>query len=380
MTYQKGQYGYDLEWIQKHQTVVELVGEQSRVLVAPDLQGRVMTSTAAGESGYSFGWVNHALFETEKRSEQFNAFGGEERFWLGPEGGQFSFYFDSEKKQSIANWRVPSAIDTQAWEVQEVMPEMVTLYKEFKLENYTGTEFKLAVTRRVGIILTDEIDFTLNCKLGPSVKAVAYESLNQVKNIGDVAWDKTGGLPSIWMLSMYNPSPDVVIIVPFNDGAPGSVAKTDYFGEIPADRLKLRDGYLLFKADGNYRSKLGISPARAKRFLGSYDLVNRRLTILETTINPNATDYVNSAWEEKQKDPFCGDLINAYNDGPLENGEQLGPFYELESSSEALQLKPNESHIHFQRTYHFEGNENELNEIAKNTLGVSVYDLKDAFD
>ncbi|PTN07753.1 hypothetical protein C8N47_11318 [Mangrovibacterium marinum] len=380
MTYQKGQYGYDLEWIQKHQTVVELVGESSRVLVAPDLQGRVMTSTATGESGYSFGWVNHELFASEERSEQFNAFGGEERFWLGPEGGPFAFFFDKEKAQTMANWRVPQALDTMAWEVQEVMPEMVTLYKAFKLKNYAETEFELAVTRRVGIILPDEIDFVLNCKIGPSVRTVAYESLNQVQNAGQTAWEKATGLPSIWMLSMYNPSPDVVAIVPFKDGEADAALKTDYFGEIPADRLKVRDGYLLFKADGRFRSKLGIPPSIAKRYLGSYDWINHRLTILETTINPQATDYVNSAWGEEQEKPFGGDLINAYNDGPLENGQQLGPFYELESSSEALQLKPGQSHIHIQRTYHFEGSEDDLNEIATKILGVSVYDLKDAFD
>jgi hypothetical protein len=380
MTYQKGQYGFDLECIGKYQTVVELVGGDSRVLVAPGLQGRVMTSTATGENGYSFGWVNHALFETEERSGQFNAFGGEERFWLGPEGGQFSFYFNTGETQTIANWRVPPVIDTMSWDVQEVMPEMVTLYKKFKLKNYSGTEFQLAVTRRVGIILPDEIDFTLNCKLGPSVKTVAYESLNQVENVGDAAWHKAGGLPSVWMLSMYNPSPDVVVVIPFNENEDGPVVRTDYFGKIPAERLKLCGGYILFKADGKYRSKLGIPPTRAKRHLGSYDFKNHRLTILETTINPYAADYVNSAWESHQKNPFGGDLINVYNDGPLESGAQLGPFYELESSSEALQLKPGESQIHIQRTYHFEGKEAELNEIAINILGVSVFDLKEAFD
>ena len=136
------------------------------------------------------------------------------------------------------------------------------LYKEFNLPNYSGTEFNLAVTRRVGIILPDEIDFTLGCKLGSSVKAVAYESLNQVQNIGELAWDKTGGLPSIWMLSMYNPSDDVVVIVPFKEGESDEIAKTDYFGEIPVERLKVCKDYILFKADGKYRSKLGIPPSR----------------------------------------------------------------------------------------------------------------------
>jgi len=380
MAYSIGQYGYDLECLQNCQTAVELIAGTSRVLVAPDLQGRVMTSTTSGKEGYSFGWVNHELIASDKRSEQFNAFGGEERFWLGPEGGQFSFYFEKGEPMNIESWKVPQAIDTAAWTVQEVMPEMVTLHKAFSLKNYSGTEFQLDVTRRVGIILPDEIVFSLNCQPGSSVKSVAYESLNQVKNAGDEAWTKAGGLPSIWMLSMYNPSPDVVIIVPFDPKAHGPIVKSDYFGEIPGDRIKIGEKSVLLKADGQYRSKLGIAPARAKRFLGSYDLKNQRLTILETTINPLATDYVNSSWDENQRQPFKGDLLNAYNDGPLANGSQLGPFYELESSSEALQLLPGESHIHIQRTYHFEGSEIDLDAISEAVLGLSLLTLKDAFD
>ena len=380
MSFKKGQYGYDLECLQKYQTAVELVGGESRVLVAPDLQGRVMTSTTSGKQGYSFGWVNHELFDSGERSGQFNAYGGEERFWLGPESGQFSFYFEKGKAMEIDNWTVPPVIDVMPWEVKEVMPEMVTVHQVFKLKNYSGTEFQMEVTRRVGIILSDEVVFSLNCQPGPSIKSVAYESLSQLKNVGSEAWTKTGGLPSIWMLSMYNPSPDVVIIVPFKPEADGPILKADYFGEIPEDRIKVKDNHVLLKADGQYRSKLGIPPARAKRFLGSYDLVNQRLTILETTINPYATDYVNSAWDEVQDEPFKGDLINVYNDGPLANGAQLGPFYELESSSEALQLEAGQSHIHIQRTYHFEGSEQDLNSIAENVLGVSLANLRDAFD
>ncbi len=142
MSYSKGQYGYDLEWLQKHLTTIELVGGDARVLLSSDLQGRVMTSTTSGKEGYSFGWVNHELIASEERSEQFNAFGGEERFWLGPEGGQFSFYFENGKPMEIENWKVPVEIDTSEWQMTEVMREMATFTNEFSLKNYSGTEFQ----------------------------------------------------------------------------------------------------------------------------------------------------------------------------------------------------------------------------------------------
>ena len=64
-----------------------------RVAVAPSSQGMVMTGTAKSENGPSFGWLNYQLIESGEIKEHFNPVGGEERFWLGPEGGQFSIYF-----------------------------------------------------------------------------------------------------------------------------------------------------------------------------------------------------------------------------------------------------------------------------------------------
>ncbi|WP_423127427.1 DUF6786 family protein [Gaoshiqia sp. Z1-71] len=380
MTFTKGQYGFDLEKLKDNFTTIELVAGPSRLVLVPELQGRVMTSTTSGEEGFSFGWINHQLVASSMRSEQFNAFGGEERFWLGPEGGQFSVYFEKGKKMVINNWKVPACIDTMPWEVREVMPEMATFFKEFSVKNYSGTEFSLAVTRRVGIIFPDEVAGILPVEIGPSIRSVAYESINEIRNNGTDDWNKETGLLSVWMLSMYNPSPEVTIVVPFKKEGTGGIVKDDYFGEIPSDRLKVAADVVYFKADGKLRGKIGMSPERAMPVLGSYDARNGCLTILETSIDPEATGYVNSSWEERQDEPFKGDVINAYNDGPLEGGAQLGPFYELESSSAALELKADEAKFHLQRTYHFEGNEEDLSRIAEKILGVSIQTIKGVFD
>lgn len=52
-----------------------------------------MTSTADGDGGDSYGWINYRFIEAGEQSQQFNPVGGEERFWIGPEGGAFSYYF-----------------------------------------------------------------------------------------------------------------------------------------------------------------------------------------------------------------------------------------------------------------------------------------------
>ncbi|MBJ6369559.1 hypothetical protein JF259_15840 [Snuella sp. CAU 1569] len=204
--------------------------------------------------------------------------------------------------------------------------------------------------------------------------------MNEVKNTGNFAWTENTGTVSIWLLCMLNPSPKVTVVAPIRSGEEsklGTRVNDNYFGKISEDRLKTTDDAVFFKADSKSRGKIGISSKRATKYIGSYDAENGILTILEMA-QPKVDDkYVNSAWEI-QEDPFSGDAINSYNDGPLENGGQLGPFYELESSSPALFLKAGEHFEHVQRMYHFKGNQTVLNSISKKLLSVSLEAIANA--
>ena len=94
----KGDYAYDANFLKKHtRKIIELNSEDgnAKVLLSADYQGRVMTSTAEGDSGTSYGWINYDLLASGEKKKQFNPIGGEERFWMGPEGGQYSIYFNA---------------------------------------------------------------------------------------------------------------------------------------------------------------------------------------------------------------------------------------------------------------------------------------------
>ena len=94
------------------------------------------------------------------------------------------------------------------------------------------------------------------------------------------------------------------------------------------------------------------------------------LTIVSFDLPAGAGDYVNSMWEI-QKQPFAGDVVNSYNDGPPAPGAKpLGPFYELETSSPAAALAPGASLTHVHRTLHLEGEKAALDAIARRVLGV----------
>ena len=64
------------------------------------------------------------------------------------------------------------------------------------------------------------------------------------------------------------PRPESVVLVPYKTGDEsklGPVVQNDYFGRVPDDRLKVLPEAVLFRADGQYRSKIGTSQQRAER-------------------------------------------------------------------------------------------------------------------
>ncbi len=104
-------FGEDLAFLRQH-TEVALLADKSgnaQVAVAPAYQGRVMTSTAGGAKGLSYGWVNRKLIASGKFEPHINVFGGEDRFWLGPEGGQFSIFFAKGVPFDLEHWFTPEA-------------------------------------------------------------------------------------------------------------------------------------------------------------------------------------------------------------------------------------------------------------------------------
>ncbi len=377
--FEKGTYGYDLSFLKKHTKPVELSNGNAKIVISPEYQGRVMTSTSQGESGLSYGWINHELIASGEIEPQINAVGGEERFWLGPEGGQYSIFFPAGSNFDFADWKTPACIDTETYDLISSNQTEAEFSKSIQLKNYSNFLFEFDVNRKISLLTNEEIKKELGIVFQAGVKSVGYTTSNRLKNTGTETWKKESGLLSIWLLGMFIPSNEVTIIIPYKTNAVSDyIVKDDYFGKIPDDRLVVKDGIIYFRGDGKQRGKIGIPPQRAMPVLGSYDAANQILTVVKCEVPDGVTDYVNSAWE-LQEFPFKGDAINSYNDGPLEDGSQMGPFYELETSSPALALQPNESAVYKQSTIHFEGTEEELNALCQQLFDVSLEQVKAVF-
>jgi hypothetical protein len=347
-----------------------------QILVSPKYQGKVFTSTADGPDGKSFGWVNYKAFSAPV-DPHMNAYGGEDRLWLGPEGGPFSLYFENGKEMVYENWKTPTSIDTESWKLISADGSSAKMEKDTELKNYAGTKLTMKLNRDIKMLSNSQIESDLGIQLSDKIKSVGFSTLNSITNTGKEAWTKETGAPCLWSLDMFMPTDSTVILVPYEETAQGKIATTDYFGEIDKDRIAYKDGVLYFKADGKSRGKLGLSPQRAKTIAGSYDLANGILTVTKFNIDSSKT-YLNQEWTTK-KDPFIGDAVNAYNDGPLEDGGQMGPFYEIESVSPAAFLKPSEKLDHSHNVYHFMGDKEQVSILLTKLFNISVQDIQSAF-
>lgn len=373
-----GSFAYDVAFLKKYQNTIVLHSEDAMLAVCPAFQGRVMTSSAKGESGLSYGWINYKLIESGEIPAHIYPVGGEDRFWLGPEGGQFSIYFKKDAPFDFASWQTPAPIDTEPFEIVSSDDRSALFTRSFALTNYSDSKLNIKVDRRIKLLANVEIQDIIAETDGLSV--VAYESENTITNIGENPWTRETGALSIWILGMFNPSESTTIIVPYKTGDEsvlGPVVNDSYFGKVPSDRLIVKDGLIFFRADGKFRSKIGLNPKRALSFAGSFDAKNNVLTIVTFTKPEEVEDYVNSMWEI-QDAPFSGDVLNSYNDGPVD-GKTMGPFYELETSSPAAFLAPSESLTHVHRTIHIQGSEKGLNTVVDRLFKCNLETITNIF-
>ena len=381
-SYEKGTFGYDLEYLSVKDSLVILSSDDklSQVIVSSKYQAKVFTSTAAGEAGKSLGYLNYNALDSKETNEHMNGYGGENRLWLGPEGGRYSIFFKPGSEQVYENWHTPKPIDTEPWEVVTSNRQSVVLKKDMEVANYLGNKMHLNVNRKISMLSPADIQATLGINPGNKIQSVAYATQNKITNLNDYAWTKETGTICIWMLDMFNTAPHSLTIVPFKTGDEkelGKIATTDYFGEIPAERLKIKDGVLFLKTDGKCRNKLGMNAMRTKAIAGNYDPDSKRLTITTFDTDKNGI-YLNQEWNP-DKNPLIGDALNAYNDGPLEDGSIMGPFLEVDSASPAAFLNPGETLQHNHNVFHFVGEETDLTPITEALFGVSIEEIKRVF-
>src|SRR6476660_1149159 len=90
---------------------------QPMVTVTHGLAGRVMATSFDGENGDVNCFIDEEAFRTGMR-DIWDNWGGEERYWLAPEGGQLGLMFQG-KENCFAKYFVQPSINSQKYRVTE---------------------------------------------------------------------------------------------------------------------------------------------------------------------------------------------------------------------------------------------------------------------
>ncbi|WP_158969596.1 DUF6786 family protein [Paraglaciecola sp. L3A3] len=351
----------------QHKPIILKQGK-SRAAVLAEFQGRVMVTSADGELGQTLGWSNFEYLATPN-TDNNSVTGGASRLWFGPETGPYSVFFKPGKPRTVNNIQVQDAVSLQPFTLIAQSDSVANFKQNISIQNHFGFTFELSVERKIELFAATKIAENLSIDLDDNLSVVGFSARTEITNISQHDWRKGTGLLSIWELGAFEPSDTTVIFIPIK----GQLAEvTSYFTPTKTSHAQIKNGVVYYKADAHYMNKIGIPAANATDLMGSYDKTAKLLTIFEFQLNSANELYNNSVWYEENYHPYKGDVINVFNDGLVDGEGPFGPFYELETSSSARELKVGQSQQHFQNTYHFQGDEKHLNKITKKLFGLSL--------
>ena len=149
-------YAQDLALLRSHTDVIEMTDGDARVAVAPAYQARVMTSTLAGPDSPGYGWLNDEFIAAGEENTKSNNYGGEDRFWLGPEAGQFGLWFAPNEPMDRDHWKTPRGFGNGPWEVAGRDACSVATSRRFEVRNYSETTFPCVVERVLRLVNRSE--------------------------------------------------------------------------------------------------------------------------------------------------------------------------------------------------------------------------------
>ena len=362
----------DIERLKRHTDLIILRADDKQLAIAPELQGRVLIATSNGFKKQSIGWINRDYLS--KRHDDIQGIGGgADRLWLGPDGGKFSVFFEPGAETTTDNIRVPPNFANTPFKIKHSHDNNALFESTFSFSNHLGFEFNTSVERLIELFDNNRNQHELGISISKEVAVLGYGSNTTVSNVGTAPWSSDTGLFSIWSLSTF--APRATIAIPLKKPLK---KVTNYFTPASNRQTVITDNAVFYHADANFMNKIGIPAEHTLPFIGSYDHLCRRLTIIKFQISNLGAGYTNAVWNW-DADPLDGEIVNIFNDGVQENGDFFGPLYEIETSSAALALNVGQSHSHYHYTFHFTGPESELDIISNAVLGVSIEEFKKAF-
>ncbi len=360
----------DLKFVEKFTKPILLKSGESSILVTPDYEAIILTSTTSGNNGFSNGYLNQTQISENIIHAGGNQYGGEDRLWLAPLGSRFTLFYKQNPIED-ENWFIPKAFDATPFSLNSETSTSLSFQKEVLITNNIGTSFNIRINRDINIFSKTEIEKELNIKIGSALKHVGFQSKNTITNIG-LDWSEEKGLITPWVLGMYKGNNKSTAIFPYTESDSVTTKISTYLNDIKTDRLIRKNGNVLFKTDGAYRSKIGLKPKNVLPIFGNYDGINEVLTVITFSFRKEER-FLSSDDRDLESGLWNGDVINSYNNG--ENKDGMATFFELESAAHGKTLKSNENITHTHKTFHFTGDKKELSKLCSKLFNIELKDL-----
>lgn len=347
-------YRDSFTFLKLHTDVVELAEDhgEGRVLVAPDLAGRIMTSTAKGFDGESLGWINRPAI-VSSQADAFPHAGGEQWLCLNGEASRES-----------------------PFEVVDLTESSVRLGRRLTLAGPQDAPLGAAVERSVRLLPRDQLRTILGAAPPRGMTLMGYETRDTLMPGAPSPQQDPAPDWSLTLVHCFGGADDAAVLLPYggdeSDG-PVPVRPAGQQNDVPGDRLCVTDACVLFRGDGRRGGRIGIGPSRTCGRIGRIDLSLGVLTVISFDVTPDAR-YARAA-PPGATDPWQAPVAAA----SCNHGGGAERFYTLETAAPVHVPARDGMRGHTQTTIHCQGSEKMLDALLQSLFRVGIRDVAQLF-
>jgi hypothetical protein len=300
----------------------------------------------------------------------FNNCCGEERLWFGPEGSQYGLHFRSSV-QTFDNYSVPLGMNLQGYNVLACDSDALLIRGRLRLQNSVGTWFDFEVERTIRIVTSR----SYMIGLGEHIKFIGFQSESRITDPSPRQIFFEAGMSRSWAQGLHPCRGGAVVVVLFREGVDREwepPVRRDYFkdlgGDLPADRWSTNKRRVIFKVNGEFRLKPGVSARRALNRIGASNPQGGTVVIHDFDWC-SELNYLAPHWADPTPEELAhGEVPSAYTGGSDESGKRTGDFYQLETLSSAIPLVAGESFVHRNRVLQLPGTRDAVNSLSPTFL------------
>ena len=327
---------------QREHSTIELVANQSRILLIPELQGKVMAVSDEGASGA-------AVFPGSLYCSKLELLPAEESCGLTINDQRFDKAMIPVTAEETS---VPSLL-TDPWNVIEVSPETATFQQIADFSLNDSLLLPVELIRRVTIIDPEEIADIFPVSPSPTTKTVVYESLNQLKNNGTEPWTTQQGFPVLKLETVRPVSGEALLILELTSSSIETLEKNKV-------SFYTRGKYTLIALDHLAGRSLQFPASQAPAMLGIFEPVQSELFLLfyslDRTMSATAMAVAHIVDHPALK---------------IAVDEQVSSCH-LETYAPPVALDAGEIRFHSQRIFHFRDSATELSYLLSTFMKVGL--------